>query len=121
MKSLFEEMGGTYRQEGDYLLPNIDLPENPQTGIWGQRRHKYLRENQKPLYTAMLLSGTLNAHLEEVDRSALQMLDLLVEQMMHRDNITEELKNADRLEWVQRMNNIYGQAAELVQKELVYV
>ena len=92
MKSTFEKLGGTYKQVGDYLLPDVEVPESPNVGIWGQRRHKYLREHQKVLYTGMLLTGTLNAHLEEIDRSASEMFDLLVVQLKIRDGITEELK-----------------------------
>ena len=119
MKSTFEEMGGTYRQEGDYLLPNLSTPENPQIGIWGQRRRRYLLENQKPLYTAMLLSGRLKAHLEEVESFARSMFDRLVEQLKHRDGITEEMKISNQLEWVGSMNAIYHKAAEIVIKELI--
>ena len=75
MKTTFETLGGTYRQEGDYLLPNLEAPESPQICIWGERRRRYLREHEKAAYTAMLLSGELNAHLEEVDRSASEMFD----------------------------------------------
>lgn len=121
MKSTFERMGGTYRQVWEYLLPNIEPPESPKIGIWGQRRRKYLQEHQKPLYTAMLLGGTLNAHLEEVDRSAAEMFDRLVEQLKLRDGITEELKAADQLEWVQSMNVIRREAAVAVTRELIYV
>ena len=121
MKSTYEKMGGTYHQTGDYLLPNLETPEEPKISIWGQRRRKYLRECQKPLYTAMLLSDTLNAHLEEVDRSATEMFDRLTEQLNGRDGITEELKAANQLEWVQRMNVIRHEAAKIVTKELICV
>lgn len=121
MKSDFEKLGETYRQEGDFLLPNVEVPESPAVGIWGERRRKYLREYQKPLYTAMLLSDTLNTHLEEVDRSATEMFARLIEQLKGRDGITEELKVANQLEWVQRMNVIRHEAAEIVTKELICV
>lgn len=121
MQTDFEAMGGAYTNEGDYLLPNAEVPESPQVGIWGERRRKYLREHQKPLYTAMLLGDTLNVHLEEVDKSATEMFDRLIEQMKHRDGITEELKAANQLEWVQRMNVIRHEAAEIVTKELICV
>ena len=116
-------MGGTYREENGYLIPNLTLPDEEQVeiGIWGQRRRKYLRECQKPLYTAMLLGDTLNAHLEEVDRSATEMFDRLIEQLKVRDGITEEVKTANQLEWVQRMNVIRHEAAEIVTKELICV
>ena len=121
MKSTYETMGGAYQQAGDYLLPCIDPPENPDIGIWGERRRKYLQTNHKALYTAMLLGDTLNAHLEEVDKSATEMFDWLVEQLKSRDCITEELKAANQLEWVQRMNTIRHEAAEAVEKELICV
>lgn len=121
MQTDFEAMGGIYTSEGDYLLPDVEVPEYPQIGIWGQRRRKVLRAHQKPLYTAMLLGDTLNTHLEEVDRSAAEMFDQLIEQMKGRDGITEELKAANQLEWVQRMNAIWQEAAEIVTKELICV
>ena len=110
-----------YIRSGDYLLPNLETPEAPKISIWRERRSKYLRECQKPLYTAMLLGDTLNAHLEEVDRSATEMFDRLIEQLKHRDGITEELKASRQLEWVQRMNAIRQEAAEIVTKELICV
>ena len=121
MQTDFEAKGGAYRQVGNYLLTNLEVPESPQVGIWGERRRKYLQKSQKALYTAMLLGDTLNAHLEEVDKSALEMFDRLVEQMKSRDCITEELKATNQLEWVQRMNAIHHEATEVVMKELIYI
>ena len=119
MKSTFERMGGSYQQVGDYLLPCVDPPENPDIGIWGGRRRRYLQTNKRVLYTVMLLCDTLNDHLAEVDKSASEMFDRLVEQLKYRDCITEELKAANQLEWVQRMNGIRHEAAEVVEKELI--
>lgn len=121
MKNDFEAMGGTYQQEGDYLLPNMEVPENPQIGIWGESRRKYLRTNQKALYTAMMLGDTLNDHLGEVDKSASEMFDRLIEQFKQRDGITEELKATNQMEWVRQMNLIYHEVAEVVTKELICV
>lgn len=120
MENIFEAMGGTYRQVGDYLLPNVEVPESPQIGIWGERHHKYLQRYQKPLYTAMLLGDTLNAYLEEVDKSASEMYDRLINQLKQRDGVTENLKAVDQLEWVKRMNVIYHEAEEIVKKELIF-
>lgn len=120
MKTTFEALGGTYRQEGDYLLPNIELPESPQSGVWGERRRRYLREHEKATYTAMLLSGEFNAHLEEVDRSASEMFDRLVAEMAVHQGVTEQLKASNRMAWVCRMNNIRQCAFEIVCKELIY-
>ena len=121
MKTIFEKMGGTYRQVGDYLLPDIEAPESPQTGIWGQRRLQYLRTNKRVLYTTTLMSDTLKAHLEEVDKSAEEMFDQLTVQLKAQEGVTEELKANNQLKWVQRMNNIRNRVSESVYKELICV
>ena len=121
MQTTFEKLGGTYRQEGDYLLPNIEVQESPQIGIWGQRRLQYLRANQKVIYTAMLMGGTLKDHLEEVDKSADEMYEQLTLQMKAHEGITEELTANYQLGWVQRMSDIRNRASEVVYKELICV
>ena len=121
MKSTYERTGGCYHQVGDYLLPDLEAPESPQVGIWGERRRKYLQTNKRALYTVMLLCDTLNDHLAEVDKSASEMFDRLVEQLKCRDCITEALRAADQLEWVQRMNRIRHEATKAVEKELICV
>ena len=121
MKSTYETMGGNYQQDGDYLLPNFEVPEYPKVGVWGERRRKYLREHQKALYTAMMLSDTLNTHLEEVDQSAGEMYNHLVSQLAEQEGVTEQLKATNQMEWVQQMNNIRNRAAEVVWKELICV
>ena len=121
MKSTFERIGGRYHQEGDYLLPDLKAPESPQIGIWGGRRRRYLQINKRVLYTVMLLCDTLNDHLAEMDKSAWEMFDRLAEQLKRRDCITEELKATNQMEWVQRMNGIRHEAAEVVEKELICV
>lgn len=120
MQTTFEKIGGTYRQEGDFLLPNIEAPESPQIGIWGQRRLQYLRTNKKVLYTTMLMGSTLKDHLEKVDKSAEEMFEQLTTQMKLQESVTEDLKANNQMEWVQRMNNIRNRAAEIVYKELIY-
>ena len=120
MQTIFEAMGGTYRQEGDYLLPNFEVPESPQIGTWGRRRLQYLRTNKKVLYTTMLMDGTLRGHLEEADQSANEMFDLLLAQLKAQDGVTEVLKASNPLEWVQRMNSIHNRTTEIVYKELIY-
>ena len=121
MKSTYETMGGKYQQDGDYLLPNLDVPEYAKVGVWGEHRRKYLREHQQALYTAMMLGGTLNTHLEEVDHTANEMYDRLTSQLAEQEGITEHLKAACQMEWVQQMNNIRNRAAEVVWKELICV
>lgn len=120
MQTIFEKMGVTYRQEGGYLLPNIEVPEIPQIGIWGQRRLQHLRTNKEGLYITMLMSGTLKDHLEEVDKTAEEMFNQLITQRRAQEGVTEELKANNQLEWVQRMNNICNRASEVVYKELIY-
>ena len=121
MRSTYETIGGKYQQNGDYLLPNLEVPESPKIGVWGERRRKYLREYQKALYTAMMLSNTLTAHLEEVDHTVTEMYDRLTSQLAAKEGITEQLKATNQMEWVQLMNNIRSRAAEVVWKELICV
>ena len=121
MQTTFEKLGGTYRQVGDYLLPDIEVPESPQIGIWGQRRLQYLRTNKSMLYTTMLMGDTLKAHLEEVDKSAEEMFDQLTVQLKTWEGVTEELKANNQMEWVQRMNSIRNRVEEIVRKELICV
>ena len=120
MKSTFEELGGTYKQVGDYLLPDVEVPESPEVGFWGMQRRKYLLEHQSALYTALFLGGKLADHLQEIDRSATQMFDQLVDQLKIRNGVTEQLKVADQMKWVRRMNAIRYESAEIVAKELIY-
>lgn len=121
-KYIYNEKNGLrYKLVGDYYLPCLEAPEAPQIGVWGHRRRTYLREHNKVLYTAMLLSGELDAHLESIDRNAEQMFDRLVHQYAVAEGVTEELKAADQLEWVQRMNNIRSRATETVNNALIYV
>lgn len=120
MKSLYEELGGAYHREGDYLLPDLAAPPSPHIRIWGLRRKNYLLKNREPIYTAMLLSGKLDAHLEEVDRQAEGMLSQLFDQMARAEGVTEQLKAADQMAWVGAMNNIQARAEEVVYAELIY-
>lgn len=121
MQTIYEKMGGTYRRVGDYLLPDIEAPESPQIGIWGQRRLQYLRTNERVLYTTTLMRDTLKAHLEEVDKSVEEMFYQLTVQLKAQEGVTEELKANNQLAWVQRMNSIRNRVAEIVYKELIYV
>ena len=120
MQSTFEILGGTYKQVGDYLLPDVEVPENSEVGFWGMQRRKYLLEHQSALYTALFLGGKLADHLQEIDRSATQMFDQLVDQLKIRNGVTEQLKVADQMKWVRRMNAVRYEAAEIVAKELIY-
>ena len=122
MKSLYEELGGTYRQVGDYLIPDIELPErNYEIGKYGRMRHRHLKEHRKIQYTTMILDGTLYDHLEEVDRSCNERMETIVAAMKKQQGITEELKARDQLAWVGAMNNIRYTAEEIICTEVIYV
>ena len=110
----------TYRQEGDYLLPNVTVPESPRIGKYGMLRRDYLKNHRDPIYTGMMLAGTLNGHLEETDRAASEMLDRLISQMAQKEGVTESLKASDQMLWVQRMNSIQSRAEETVLSEMIY-
>ena len=110
----------TYHREGDYLIPDLIPPESPRIGVWGMRRKQFLQQHHDGIYTGMLLSGKLNAHLEEIDRLASEMFNLLMKQYAEREGVTEELKAQDQMEWVRRMNGIRERVEEVVSKELIY-
>lgn len=110
----------TYRTEGDYLLPNLTVPEAPKVGKYGMLRREYLRKNKNGIYTGMLLSGKLNGHLEEVDRQATEMVENLTAQMAKAEGVTEQLKATNQMRWVGLMNNIRASAEEVALRELVY-
>ena len=110
----------TYHPEGDYLIPDLVPPKEPQVGVWGRGRKQYLRQYRDPIYTGLLLSGKLKNHLEEIDRSAAEMADRLMVEMARRDGITEELKSEDQMEWVRRMNGVRNAAEEIVLETLIY-
>lgn len=121
MKSLYEELGGTYRQVGDYLIPDIELPErNYEIGKYGRMRRRYLKEYRKIQYTTMILEGTLYDHLEEFDRTCNERMETMVAAMKKQQGITEELKARDQLAWVGAMNNIRNAAEEIILREFVY-
>jgi hypothetical protein len=116
-----EQTGLHYELVGDYYYPCLTLPEPPCIGIWGQRRLQYLRTNKRVLYTTMLMSDTLKAHLEEVDKSAEEMFDQLTVQLKAQEGVTEHMKATNQMDWVQRMITIRDRVAEIVCKELIYV
>jgi hypothetical protein len=110
----------TYHREGDYLIPDLIPSESPRIGIWGMRRKQYLQQYHDGIYTGLLLSGKLNAHLEEIDRSANEMFNQLMQKYAEREGVTEELKARDQMEWVRRINSIRNQVETYVRNELIY-
>ncbi len=121
-KTIFEEMGGTYTQVGDYLLPDLKLPEEEQQpiGVWGQRHWRYLKEHRWATYATLFTSGKLNSYLADIDRQAAVMFSRLVKQMAEAEGVTEQLKADNQMEWVCRMNNIRSRAMEMVNNDLIY-
>ena len=122
MKTIFEEVGGTYRQVGDYFIPNITLPDDGeyQIGKYGRMRRSYLKEYRKILYNNYVLEGTLFRHLAEIDQACNERIENIVSAMAKQEGVTETLKAADQIEWVRRMNSIRNRAEEIVLHELVY-
>ena len=122
MKSLFEQMGGTYREENGYLIPNLTLPEEEQVeiGIWGQRRLEYIKHHRKGFYTSLVIGCELNRYLADINKQAEEMFDTLISQYKTSEGITEQLKADNQMEWVGRMNNIQQRAIEVVNEELIH-
>lgn len=122
MKSLFEQMGGTYREENGYLIPNLSLPDEEQVeiGVWGQRHLRYIKQHHKVLYTNLLTSGKLNGYLADLDKQAEDMFFRLVKQMAEHEDVTEQLKADNQIEWVARMNNIRCKATEIVNNDIIH-
>ena len=110
----------TYRQEGGYLLPELNVPEAPKIGVWGEHRRQFLREHRHGIYSGLLLSGKLNSHLEEIDHSAERMFSQLVKCLAEKESVTEILKAADQMGWVRAMSSIRNRAEEVVLSELIY-
>ena len=111
----------TYHQNGDYLIPDLEATEAPQIGKYGTMRHQYLRNHHRGIFDGMLLKGTLNAHLEEIDRQANEMMERLTTQMAQREGVNEQLKAENQMEWVRRMNGIRESSSEIVEFELIFV
>ena len=121
-KTIFEEMGGAYVRQGDYLLPCLSpsaKKENKPIGVWGQRHLHYLKQHRKVLYTNLLTSGKLNSYLADIDKQAEDMFLRLIEQIANREGVTEQLKAENQMEWVCRMNNIRSRAMEIVNEEII--
>ena len=120
--SLFEQLGGTYRKESDYLMPCLTVPaeEEQPIGTWGQRHLDYLKQYRKVTYTNLLTSGKLNTYLADIDRQAQECFERLIEGMKQAQGIMERLKEENALEWVQHLNNIRACARQIVNEEIVF-
>ena len=122
-KTIFEQMGGTYTQVGDYLLPNLKLPKEEKQaniGVWSMRHKRFLRENHRVLYANLMTSGKLVTYLDDIEQQATAMFLRLVKELAEKENVTEELKATDQMLWVRKMNNIRNRATEIVNADIIY-
>ena len=119
MKTIFEELGGSYSEVSGFRLPNLMAPDAPPIGIWGQRHLRWLKRNRRVIYTNLLTTGRLNDYLQEIDTHANEQLELLIRQLAKAEGVTEQLKAEDQMEWVLRMNSIRSRAEEIVLGKLV--
>lgn len=121
-KTIFEKMGGTYTQVGDYFIPDLKLPEEETKpiGVWGQRHKRYLQEHKRATYTTLLTSGKLNSYLADINEQAEERFSRLVKQMAEREGVTDALKASEPTTWIGRMNNIRNRAMEIVNTDLIY-
>ena len=123
-KTIFEQIGGTYTQVGDYYLPNLKLPEEEKQaniGVWGMRHKRFLRKNHRLLYANLMTSGKLVAYLDDIEQQATAMFLRLAKELAEKENVTEELKATNQMLWVQKINNIRNRATEIVNTELIYI
>ena len=122
VKTIFEEMGGTYTQQGDYLLPDLQLPEeeNKPIGVWRRRHRRYLQEHKSATYTTLLTSGKLNAYLADIDKQAEELFSRLVRRMAEREGVTEQLKATDQMAWVKTMSDIRNRTIEIMNADLIF-
>ena len=123
MKTLYENLGGTYHEENGHLIPNVTLPEQTdyQIGKYGQMHLDYIKNHRRGRYTTLLTEGKLNARLHEIDLEANEMLETIIPRLATETGIDENLKARDMLRWVAEMNNIKASAEEIVLREVVLV
>ena len=120
--TLFEQLGGTYTQTGDYLLPDLSLPaekEPGNVGVWALRHKRYLKQHHKVLYYNLLKSGKLDSYLADIEEQAQQLFLRLVKEYAEKEAVTEQHKTADPMVWVRQMNNIRNRATEIVNNEVI--
>ena len=122
MKTIFENSGGSYTQQGDYLLPNLALSDETekQIGVWGVRHKQYLKSNHRVLYYNLLTSSKLYNYLADVDEQAKNLFEQTVTLLVEQEQVTEKLKAENMMLWVQKMNNIRSQATEIVNEHVIY-
>ena len=121
MKTIFEEMGGSYNEVNGYLIPNLVIQESEPIGKYGHMRRQYLKEQHPIIFSELLLSEQLYPHLVEIDRACHGRMELLTRQMAAQEGVTEALKAADQMDWVRHMNSIQARAEEIILNELIYI
>ena len=122
MKTIFENNGGTYEIQGDYLLPNLALQDEAQysIGVWGMRHKRYLKQNHNVIYYNLLTAGKLNSYLADIDKRARFLFDETVKSLAEKENLTEKLKSENAILWVQKINNIRNRATEIVNNQIIF-
>ena len=123
MKTLFEQLGGTYTMQGDYRLPNltVEATDTRPIGVWGQRRLNYLKHHRKVLYYNLLTSGKLHSHLADIEEQAQELFTRLTTDLAQKEGITEQLKATDQMKWVQKMNNIRNRVFTQIIQEIICI
>ena len=119
MKTIFEELGGSYSEVAGYRLPNLAIPDTTPIGIWGQRHLRWLKRNHRVAYTNLLTTGELYNYLQDVDTQVNEQFELLTRRLAKAEGVTEQLKAEDQMKWVLRMNSIRSRAEEIVLGKLV--
>ena len=119
-QSLYEQLGGTYREENGYLIPDIEFPEQKEIGQFSRQHLEYLKRYHKGRYTALLTEGILNEYLADIDGQARKMQDTLLPRMAEQQGITEQLKIENQLGWVGAMNCIRASVNEIINETLIY-
>lgn len=118
-----ETTGISYTLQGDYYLPDLELPteeKEPNIGVWGMRHANYLKQNHKVVYYNLLTSGNLSSYLTDINERAEDMFQQLVKELSEKEDVTEQLKVTDTMLWVQKMNNIRNRASEIIKSEIIY-
>ena len=122
MKTIFENIDGSYTQQGDYFLPNLTLPDEAerQIGVWAMRHKRYLKSHHRVLYYNLLTSCKLDNYLADVEKRAQTLFEQIVKSLAEQEQVTEELKAENMMLWVQKMNNICSRATEIVNEQVIY-
>lgn len=118
-KTIYEQLGGTYREENGNLVPDVELPEQKPIGKYGKMHLDYLKQHRRGRYSALLGEGRLNAYLSDIDEQAHEMISSLIVEFAKTQGIDEHLKATDQMRWVQMMNNVHSSAEETVMRELI--